>query len=122
MNKPKKIGTVKSNVILALGLSIKDNTPIFLGDSNIEHMKTKHPLDFAKYGDKISAIIQTPDYIGINSKDDSIEYVKEYKAEDEYVKVAVRVSKGNTFFARSLYVLNKNRTENYIKKGTLKKL
>ena len=60
MNKPKKIGSVKSNVISTLDLSVKENTPIFLGKSNIEHMKKKHPFDFIKYGDKISTIIQAP--------------------------------------------------------------
>ena len=51
----------------------------------------------------------------------NIEYVKEFLTNGEYVKVAVRVSAGNRFYARSMYVLNKNRTVNFIKKGTLKK-
>jgi len=122
MPAPEKIGFITNDVIKTLNLSIKENTPIFLGQSNIDHMMKKHPLDYAKYGNKIGEIISCPDFVGINSKDNSIEYVKEYHIDNEYVKVAVRISKGNTFFARSLYVLNKNRTENYIKKGTLKKI
>ena len=46
----------------------------------------------------------------------------EYFINDEYVKVAVRVSASNTYYARSLYILNPNRVKNFIAKGTLKKL
>ena len=67
-------------------------------------------------------IIANPDYVGINSKDNSIEYVKEYIVDNEYVKVAVRISSGNRLYARSVYVLNRRRVQNFIKKGTLKKL
>lgn len=92
-----------------------------MGESNIIHMKTSHLNDYIKYGDYISLIINNADYVGINSSDNSIEYVKEFVIEDEYVKVAVRVSKGNVLYARSLYVLNKNRVKNFIAKNTLKK-
>lgn len=85
-------------------------------------MKSRHLDDFLKYGADISIIISEADYVGINKNDNSIEYVKEYKIDDEFVKVAVRVSKGNVFYARSIYVLNKNRVKNYINKNTLKKL
>lgn len=118
----QKVGTVSGRVIELLGLDIKADTPIFLGDSNIEHMKSRHLDDFLKYGADISIIINEADYVGINKNDNSIEYVKEYKIDDEFVKVAVRVSKGNVFYARSIYVLNKNRVKNYINKNTLKRL
>lgn len=119
----KQVGTVSEKVIKLLGLEgISADTPIYLGDSNIEHMKSRHLNDYLKYGADISIIINEADYVGINANDNSIEYVKEYKIDDEYVKVAVRVSKGNVFYARSIYVLNKNRVINYINKNTLKKL
>ena len=38
---------------------------------------------------------------------------------NEYVKVAVRISSSGIFYARSLYVLNSNRVKNFINKGTL---
>lgn len=38
---------------------------------------------------------------------------------NEYVKVAVRISSSEIFYARSLYVLNSNRVKNFINKGTL---
>ena len=122
MSKPKRVGTISRNVISALDLKIEHEESILLGDSNIEHMKKKHPEAYEKYGKDIPFILGNPDYVGLNTKDESIEYVKEYKVDDEYVKVAVRVSGNRNYFARSIYVLNKTRVKNFITKGTLKKL
>lgn len=118
----KKIGFFSSNVVRALGLDIEPGTPIYVADSNIEHIKKSHPTDFEKYGNELSNIIANPDYVGRNTKDDSIEFTKEYFINGEYVKVAVRVSSQNVYYARSMYVLNPNRVKNFIQKGTLKKL
>ena len=118
----KRIGFFPTSVIRTLGLNIPAGTPIYIADSNIEHMKTSHPEDYKKYGSELQNIIANPDYVGKNTKDDSIEFTKEYFINGEYVKVAVRVSAQNTYYARSMYVLNPNRVKNFIEKGTLKKL
>lgn len=117
----KKIGEFSEHVINLLGLNVPPGTPIYIGESNIEHMKTSHPEDFSKYGSDINKIILQPDYVGLNSKDSSVEFTKEYIVNDKFVKVAVRVSMNNVYYARSLYVLNTNRVKNFIAKGTLKK-
>ena len=117
----RQVGIIDQRTINLNGLSIAPNTPILLGDSNIIHMKKSHPADFQKYGSDIPLILSSPDYVGINQKDGSLEYVKEYVIDNEFVKVAVRVSSGNKFYARSLYILNNNRVNNFIAKGTLKK-
>lgn len=114
------VGSITENVILTLGLAIPKDTPIYLGASNIAHMKQSHPAAYARYGADIMHILAHPDYVGINPTDQSIEYVKEYVVEGEFVKVAVRVTGGGRYFARSLYVLNSRRTQNFIQKGTLK--
>lgn len=85
-------------------------------------MQNSHPADYAKYGANISDILSSPDYVRVNQKDNSIEYVKEYKVDGDFVKVAVRVSSGGNFYARSLYILNSNRVQSFIAKGTLKKI
>lgn len=118
----KKIGMFSAEIIKALGLDIPIGTPIYIAASNIEHMKASHPDDFAKYGNDIKTIIASPDYVGKNTKDDSIEFTKEYILDGEFVKVAVRVSLQNTYYARSMYVLNSHRVKNFIAKGTLIKL
>lgn len=115
------IGYITPLVERILGLSSLSDRTIYIGPSNIQHMLTSHPNDYKKYGNKIADIINSPDYVGLNPKDNSIEYVKEYKIDNEYVKVAVRVSNSGRFFARSLYILNNNRVNNFITAGTLKK-
>lgn len=118
----KHVGNINEATIKALNLSIKTNTPIYIGDSNERHMKRSHPKDYEKYRTDLEMILSAPDYVGLNPKDQSIEYVKEYKIDDDFVKVAVRVSQGGTYYARSLYVLNNNRVNNFIAKGTLIKI
>ncbi|MEG1727153.1 MAG: PBECR2 nuclease fold domain-containing protein [Acidaminococcaceae bacterium] len=114
-----EVGGISIKVIKALGLTISANTPIYLGDSNIKHMKSRHPQDYAKYSAKITNILAQPDYVALNA-DGSLEYVKEFQIDNKYIKVAVRISTGGQYFARSLYSLNNNRVANFIKKGTLK--
>ena len=117
-----KIGNFSARIIETLELDIPVGTPIYIADSNIEHMKSSHPNDFKKYGAQLTNIIANPDYVGKNAKDDSIEFTKEFCVNGEYVKVAVRVSTRNVYYARSMYVLNPIRVKNFIAKGTLKKL
>lgn len=118
----KKIGEFSSELIRTLQLDIPIGTPIYIANSNIEHMKSSHPEDFQKYGNDIASIIAFPDYVGRNIKDDSIEFTKEYLLDGAFVKVAVRISLQNVYYVRSLYVLNANRVKNFIAKGTLIKL
>ena len=53
----KQIGMVNYKVIELLDLNYKEELPIFLGDSNIEHMKKQHFEDYEKYGEDIKNII-----------------------------------------------------------------
>lgn len=116
------VGSISENIKKLLGLSSVGDDNIYMSATNIAHMESSHPSDYAKYKDQIQNILASPDYVGQNPNDNSIEYVKNFIIDSEYVKVAVRLSSGNKYYARSLYVLNKRRVENFIKKGTLKKL
>lgn len=115
------VGRFHKNVISALNLDIQEGTKILIGDTNTQHMQSSHPEDYEKYGNDIPIILANPDYVGINRKDNSIEFVREYLIDGDFVKVAVRVSGGNKYYARSLYVLNHSRVKNFIAKGTLVK-
>ena len=117
--KTGEIGKITDRVIELLGLSVAADTPVYIGQSNISHMKASHPAYFNKYNTFIPDIISNPDYVGLNNKDNSIEYAKEIAVDNEFVKVAVRVSTNDKYFARSIYALNKNRVNNFIAKGTL---
>ena len=116
------VGQVTDYVVTLLGVVPPQDRNIYFADSNRAHMEQSHPEDFAKFGDRLSDILHHPDYVGQNPKDGSIEYVKEFLVENEYVKVEVRLSRSERFFARTLYVLNRNRVRNFIAKGTLKPL
>lgn len=82
-------------------------------------MKSDHPDAYERYGCEIKHILSSPDYVR-TSTHNSIEYVKEYVVNGEYVKVAVRLSGGSKYYARTLYVLNSGRVENFIQNGELK--
>ena len=105
-----------------MGITVPGDRKIYIGQTNLDHMRTSHPEAFAKYGTELILILAYPDYVGQNPKDGSIEYVKEFLRDGEYVKVAVRLAQSERFYARSLYVLNSRRVKNFIEKGTLKRL
>ncbi|MCL2420249.1 MAG: PBECR2 nuclease fold domain-containing protein [Defluviitaleaceae bacterium] len=115
-----KVGKINQRVIDLLGLNVKAGTPIYLSASNIEHMINAHPQDFEDYGIELENILEYPDYVGLNPKDHSVEYVKLFKVQNkEYIKVAVRVSAGGNYFARSLYSRDINKMNRFIEKGYL---
>ena len=114
-----KIGEISQRVIDLLQLQDEAGTPIFLGDSNIAHMRGVHPEDYEIFKDDIPAIIRAPDFVGVNPKDKSIEYVKGFAVRNKSVKVAVRVSSGGIYFVRTLYARDNRKVERFIKKGYL---
>ena len=115
----KQVGVLCQRVIDLLGLSMTEGQSILLGESNIAHMVSRHPADFALYWEYIPLILAAPDYVALNAKDGSIEYVKEYRIDEEYVKVAVRAASSDRLYARTLYVLNRGRAEHFIASGKL---
>lgn len=117
----RQIGEVTKKVIELLGLEYDEGLPIILGDTNIEHMKRQHPIDYNKYGKDIQEIIKKPTYVARNPNQGSIEYIKEYKIEGEFVLVAVRISNKGTMFAKTLFTMTERKRDIYLKKGYAKK-
>lgn len=117
----KQIGKLTKKVIQLLELEHKKELPIILGETNIEHMKRQHLEDYKKYGQDISDIINNPTYVAKNPHQGSIEYIKEYKINNEYVLVAVRVSNNDKMFARTLFVMTERKINIYLKNGYAKK-
>ena len=115
------IGKINKRVIELLNLNIKENTPIMLGDTNIEHMKRQHADDYEKYGKNISNIIKEPTYVAKNPIQGSIEYIKEYKADNEYILVAVRITNKGNMFARTMFKMTERKKNIYLQKGYAKK-
>ena len=116
INGNKQIGKITKKIIKILGLDYEKEQPIFIGEANIKHMKEQHPSDFNRYGKRIEQIIKKPTYLARNEKKKSIEFIKEYKLEnDEYVLIAVRVSNNNVHFARTMYVMSEDKVKKYFK-------
>lgn len=118
----QKVGTFSQEVITLLGLNMTAEMPIYIGKSNVEHIKNRHPYEYEKYFCQIGEIISKPDYVGRNPSDESITFVKLYKSDGEYIRVAVRVTTKGIAYAKTLHLLSTSNAERYIEKGTLKAL
>lgn len=116
-----QIGEINKKVIELLKLEYKEGIPIILGDTNIEHMKRRHFEDYIKYGKDIQNIIKNPTYVAKNPNQGSIEYIKEYKINNEFVLVAVRISNKGTMFAKTLFTMTERKKNIYLKNGYAKK-
>ena len=117
-----KVGEIKKEIIDLLNLDITPGVPIYIGKNNIQHIQNDHPYEYEKYYEYLPDIIASPDYIGINPKDKSIQYIKQFIINKEYIRVAVKVSRGNKYYVRTLHLLSTNNAQRYIEKGTLKRL
>ena len=113
----RKIGKITKEVIEKLELDIEEDTPIYISDRNMEHIKLKHPEDYDRYSKQIFNILENPTYVAKHPKKESIEYIKRYILNDEYVLVAVRVTKNNINFVRTMFVMNDKKVELYKKGG-----
>lgn len=116
------IAFIKKEVIDILELDISPDTPVYMGETNFEHIRSRHPYEYEKYLPDIGLITEHPDYVGINPKDSSILFVKLYEVHGEYIRVAVRITPGGKCYAKTLHLLSTCNAERYIEKGTLKKL
>ena len=115
----RKVGEISQRVIDLIDLDIDANTPIFMGKSNVVHMQRNHAHDYKIYHKHIPVIIKSPDYVGVNPKDSSIEYVKLFEFDGNFVKVAVRVSDSGNFYARTIYARELDKLEKFIESGNL---
>lgn len=109
----KKVGKITKEVIEKLNLDIKEDTPIFIGEANIEHIKTRHLEDYKKYGNQIPNIISNPTYLARDEKKNSIQYIKKYIINNEMVLIVVRASGKKQQFVRTMYIMAEEKIEKY---------
>lgn len=64
----KQVGILCQRVIDLLGLSMTEGQSILLGESNVAHMVSRHPADFALYGEYIPLILAAPDYVALKQR------------------------------------------------------
>lgn len=116
-NGIKKIYKISEKVITKLEIVETKDMNIYIGGRNIEHIKEKHPVDFSRFFKQLNNILESPDYIGKNPNNGSLEYIKELNG--HYVKVAIRMSKSKKWLIRSMYSTRENRLKSHLEKQTL---
>ena len=116
----EKIGVVGNDIVNKFNLSISPDTPIFIGLNNRIHMENNHGNIYRQYSDCIEEIIKSPDYVGVNPHDNSLEYYKTYGSVTLHIKLAVRPTKGGVYFAKTMYDVNEHSLKSYLQKGRVK--
>ena len=86
-------------------------------------MNKKHPHDYFYYNHLIPDIISNPDYVGIEQKNNSIEYIKEVSIDPNVIiKIAIRVSSNGKYFVRTMYNISDHKIQSALSKGYLLKV
>lgn len=123
MSKVDKIGKFSKKIIDLLNLDIPENTEIYIGNQNREHMEKKHSHDHYYYHHLLPNIIENPDYVGIEPKNNSIEYIKEVSIDPNVIiKIAIRVSSNGKYFVRTMYNISDHKIQSALNKGYLFKV
>ena len=123
MSKVDKIGKFSKKIIDLLNLDIPENTEIYIGNQNREHMEKKHSHDYYYYHHLLPNIIENPDYVGIEPKNNSIEYIKEVSIDPNVIiKIAIRVSSNGKYFVRTMYNISDHKIQSALNKCYLFKV
>lgn len=110
----------KLNIDIIKLLDLEDGPQnIYIGGTNKKHIKEKHRKEFDKYIDKLPEIINDPTYVGVHPSQGGVEFIKRF---DENVLVAVRASKNEVLYVRSIYCITESKIDKYTKEGTIKKI
>lgn len=115
----EQIGVIGSTIVEKFNLSVSPDTPIYIGLNNRIHMENSHRETYLSYCDKMTDIISSPDYVGVNPHDNSLEYYKKFNNAIIHIKIAVRKTKKGVYFARSMYSVNDTSLQSYIKNKRL---
>lgn len=93
-------------------------SPILLWEDRIKYTE-KHKADFMKPEDfymcmeRIPEIIEEPDFIGINPKDSSLQFIKRFS---QNILIAVRFNSDGKLSYRTLYPITDSQLCDYIRK------
>lgn len=94
-----------------------NNRTILMWRNRIEHLK-KHQYETTDFSVEkmvsiIPDIIKSPDYIGVNKKDSSIQFIKRL---DANVLVAIRANNRSNLSFRTMYTITDSQLSDYIRK------
>ena len=92
---------------------------VMLYSGAIKHMRERHPYAFKKYFNRLTQIVETPDYLGLEREETKrFELIKCYK---EIVLVALRLE-GGSIFVLSLYIIEENMLKKRLESGKIKEV
>jgi hypothetical protein len=113
---------VKDSIKELLGLKTELTEIEYSKHGLKRHLEKRQHYDVLKYLDDIKDIIEDPDYVGINEKNNKValEYVKCYK---KNVQLVLKVNKSkDKFFIASMYSINDFKLSSRKFSGRLKKV
>ncbi|WP_455067693.1 PBECR3 domain-containing polyvalent protein [Parvimonas micra] len=113
---------VKDSIKELLGLKTELTEIEYSKHGLKRHLEKRQHYDVLKYLDDIKDIIDNPDYVGVNKKDNKIalEYVKCF---NKNVLLVLKVNKTkDKFFIASMYSINDFKLNNRKFSGRLKKV
>lgn len=119
-NDIEKLGVIGESIINLFDLNINPQTSVYIGLNNRIHMENSHSETYREYESYMSDILANPDYVGVNPHDNSLEYYKSYNGVTVHIKLAVRSTAKGVYFAKTIYEINDNKLNSYIKKGRIK--
>ena len=105
----------------AFNLAVSSSLPlgnIYVSHGFSVHIKKRHP-NCTRYVERISEIIEGPDYIGHNPNEpDSIELIKTF---DQNIQIAIKLDmKLNYLYVASLYEVKQGKINRRLMSGRLK--
>ena len=114
-----KVGTYNGQYDGLLGVCLP-KLNIVQSEGLEKHISKRHP-SCLRYISKISEIISSPDYIGINPKESSsFELIKQY---DDNVLVGIKLDiKNNYYYVATLHDIKQSKINNRLFSGRLKKI
>ena len=85
-----------------------------------KHIIKRHP-SCLEYINKVSEIISSPDYVGVNPKESSsFELIKQY---DDNILIGIKLDiKNNYYYVTTLHDINQSKINNRLFSGRLKKI
>ena len=118
-----KIGELTNKIIDILELNENPRNIKFAYD-RIAHCENhikdfRNEQSYKKSMESIPLIINTPDYVGYNKNNNSIEYIKKI---DDITLVAIRIKSKGDLFLRSIYPISEVKLKNKILAKEYKKV
>lgn len=114
-----KVGAYNGQYDALLGVNLP-KLNIVQSNGLEKHISKRHP-SCLKYLSKISEILSSPDYIGINPRESgSFELIKQY---NDNILIGIKLDiKNNYYYVATLHDINQSKINNRLFSGRLKKI